>query len=334
MSTRLFGIRDWTFQYSHSLGRNEYAGTGFRYAVDLGEAPGDILYVLNRSYLTRREGIRVSVVTLDEKFLFEFGKFGDRDGEFTWPTAIVLDREEKVYVADEWLNRISIFNKDGEFLRKWGTAGAGPGELNRPAGMALAPDGTLFVTDSRSHRIQKFTVEGKYLGQFGGFGVGPGQLNMPWGIALSGDGLVYVADWRNDRVQVFTSEGKWQASFGRSGDGVGEFNRPNSVALDQDGILYVTDWLNNRVQILNQEGRVIAILEGHSELSRWAKDKLTSNPEMVRQRAIAMAGDPSFERKFRHPSAVKVDGQNRILIFDQLSSRIQVYMKRKTPVLV
>ena len=30
MSTHFFGLTDWTFSYSHSLGRNEYAGTGFR----------------------------------------------------------------------------------------------------------------------------------------------------------------------------------------------------------------------------------------------------------------------------------------------------------------
>ena len=28
MSTHFFGIKDWTFAYSHSVGRNEFAGTG------------------------------------------------------------------------------------------------------------------------------------------------------------------------------------------------------------------------------------------------------------------------------------------------------------------
>ena len=30
MSTHFFGLTDWTFSYSHSIGRNEFAGTGFR----------------------------------------------------------------------------------------------------------------------------------------------------------------------------------------------------------------------------------------------------------------------------------------------------------------
>jgi hypothetical protein len=28
MSTHFFGIKDWTFPYSHSVGRNEFAGRG------------------------------------------------------------------------------------------------------------------------------------------------------------------------------------------------------------------------------------------------------------------------------------------------------------------
>ena len=125
MSTHFFGLTDWTFSYSHSIGRNEFAGTGFRNPVDLALGADDVVYVLNRSYETRPDGIRVSVCTLNEEYISEFGSNGEGDGQFTWPTAIALDKDENVYVADEWLNRISIFNKTGEYLRKWGTSGSG-----------------------------------------------------------------------------------------------------------------------------------------------------------------------------------------------------------------
>jgi sugar lactone lactonase YvrE len=335
MSTHFFGLKDWTFQYSHSIGRNEFAGTGFRNAVDLALAADDVAYVLNRSYETRPDGVHISVVTLDEHYISDFGSYGEGDGQFVWPTSIAIDSKTNIYIADEWLNRISVHNKDGEFLRKWGRAGSGPGELDRPAGLAISDDDTMYLTDSRNHRVQKFTLNGEYLGQFGSFGNGPGQLNMPWGIALDKDGNVFVADWRNDRIQQFTADGQWQASFGRSGSGVGEFNRPNGVAVDQDGIIYVTDWLNNRVQILNRDGRFVTALYGDHQLSQWGKDKLLSNPDMIRQRAIALTSDlGSFEKNFRHPCAVKVDQQNRIVVIDHINGRLQVYVKRQTPVLV
>src|SRR5262245_35503303 len=80
MSTHFFGIKDWTFAYSHSVGRNEFAGTGFRNPVDLALASDDVVYVINRSYEYRRDGIHVSVVTLNEEYVTEFGTGGEEDG--------------------------------------------------------------------------------------------------------------------------------------------------------------------------------------------------------------------------------------------------------------
>lgn len=335
MSTHFFGIRDWTFAYSHSVGRNEFAGTGFRNPLDLALGANDVVYVVNRSYENRPDGIRITVCTLSEEFIREFGSYGEGDGEFVWPTGIALDADEKVYVTDEWLNRVSIFSKDGEFLGKWGRPGSGDGELQGPAGIAISPDGTMFLVDSKNHRVQKFTLDGRYLGQFGGFGKGPGQFNLPWGIALDHEGLVYVADWRNDRIQKLTPEGEWLATFGRSGKGIGQFNRPSGVAVDQDGEIYVADRQNDRVQILAPDGRFIAALTGDHQLSKWGKEKLLSNPDMIRQRALAMAHDHgAFEKSFSHPCAVRVDDQNRIAVLDSTRGRIQVYTKSRDPVLV
>src|SRR4029453_14460034 len=305
MSTHFFGIKDWTFSYSHSVGRNEFAGTGFRNPVDLALGANDVVYVLNRSYENRPDGVRITVGTLNEEDNKEFGSYGEGDGQLFWPTSIALDAGGNVYVADEWLNRISIFDKDGTFLSKWGTPGSGNGELNGPAGLAIGHD-TLFLTDSRNNRVQMFTLDGKYLGQFGSFGSGQGEFNMPWGIGLDKDGMVYVADWRNDRIQKFTPDGRWQASFGSSGSGVGQFHRPSGVAVDKDGEIYVADRQNDRVQILAPDGRFIAALTGDHQLSTWGKEKLLSNPDMIRQRALAMAQDHgAFEKSFSHPCAVR-----------------------------
>lgn len=334
MSTHFFGIKDWTFAYSYSVGRNEFAGTGFRNPVDLALGANDVVYVLNRSYENRPDGVRVTMCTLTEDYIREFGSYGEGDGEFVWPTAIALDAAGKVYVADEWLNRISIFDQDGTFQSKWGKAGSGNGELNRPAGLAISDD-TLFVTDSCNHRVQTFSLDGKYQSQFGSFGSGPGQLNMPWGIGLGPDDMVYVADWRNDRIQKFTADGQWQASFGSSGSGVGQFNRPSGVAVDQDGEIYIADRQNNRVQVLAPSGRFLTAFSGDSQLSKWGREKLQSNPDMIRQRSLAAANDHGvFEKSFENPCAVRVDDQYRIAVLDHTRGRIQVYSKSKDPVLV
>ena len=334
MSTHFFGLNQRTFVYSHSLGRNEFSGDGFRNPVDMVIGEGDVAYVLNRSYEQRPDGVHVTMMTLNEEYITEFSSYGEDEGQHVWPTSIAFDAKGNVYTADEWLNRISIFDKDGEFLSSWGKAGSGDGELDRPAGIAISGDGTLFVTDSRNHRVQKFSLDGQFKGKFGSFGDGPGQFNLPWGIALDKDGQVFVADWRNDRIQQFTADGEWQMSFGQSGSGVGQFNRPNSVCVDGDGDIYVADWLNDRVQVFSPEGRFVTQMFGDNEMSKRAKDKLLSNPDHIRQRALAYANNPSFEQNLCHPTAVKIDRQGRVCILDPQRGRIQIYTKTHDPVLV
>ena len=334
MSAHLFGLTDRTFAYSHSLGRNEFAGTGFRNPVDVAVTTDGTAYVMNRSREDRPDGLRISVVTLEEEYITEFASYGHGDGLFVWPSSIALDDKNNVYVADEWLNRITIFNNDGEFLGKWGKAGTGDGELNHPAGIAISGD-TLLLTDSHNNRVQRFGLDGAFQGKFGSFGSGHGQFNLPWGISIDQQGLVYVADWRNDRIQQFTIDGEWQASFGQSGTNIGQFKRPASVCTDDDGDIYVADWQNNRVQVLSPDGRFVAQMRGDNVLSRWGKEKLVSNPDMLRQRSIAFANDGgSFERGFAQPCAVKIDNKGRLVVVENWSGRIQIYVKSKEPVLV
>ncbi len=333
MSTHFFGLNQRAYTYSHSVGRNEFSGTGFRNPVDVAISDNGVAYVLNRAYENRPDGVHVTMMTLDEEYITEFSSFGEAQGQVVWPTSIALDGQGKVYVADEWLNRISIFDKDGEFLSSWGNAGSGDGEIDRPAGIVIGGDGTMFLTDSRNHRVQKFSLDGQFKGKFGSFGDGPGQFNMPWGIALDKEGQLFVADWRNDRIQQFTADGEWQASVGQSGSNAGQFNRPNSVCVDDDGDIYVSDWLNNRVQVLDRDGRYVTAMYGDHELSQSGKEKLLANPDMIRQRALAIAHDPGFDQHFSHPTAVKIDRQGRVVVLDSDRGRIQVYTKSKDPVL-
>jgi hypothetical protein len=95
------------------------------------------------------------------------------------------------------------------------------------------------------------------------------------------------------------------------------------------------DRQNDRLQVLAPDGRFIAALTGDHQLSTWGKEKLLSNPDMIRQRALAMANDHgAFEKSFSHPCAVRVDDDCRIAVLDSTRGRIQVYTKSRDPVLV
>lgn len=326
-----------TFQYSHTIGRQETrGGNGFFHPVAVARGEGNRLYVLNRGTETPVfwPCKRVTICTIDEEYL---GQFGEKippekadasapDGTFFWPTSIALDSQGNAYVADEWLNRISIFTKDGDWIGKWGTPGARDGELNRPSGLAFDAHDNLYLVDSRNNRVQVFTKEGKFLCTWGSRGSGDGEFNVPWGIDIDKHGDVYVADWRNDRIQKFTPDGRLLLKFGTSGQGDGEFNRPTGIAVDKDGTIYVTDFKNDRLQVFGPDGSFITKLTGEATVSKWGKEKLDANAEMWLQRQKAQ-GLP-LEKKFWGPIAVEVDAEERIFVAETVRSRVQVYRKQ------
>ena len=327
MTSVLFGVKDRAFQYSHTIGRFTFFGGGFRHPMDIAIGKDGVMYVPNRSRQDVPEGVRVTLFTLDEEYLSQFGTFGEADGEFVWPVSIALDRDENVYVADQWLNRISIFDKSGEFLDKWGVGGSGDGQLNQPFGMAFDSENDLHVVDSRNSRVQKFTKDGRFLAKWGEYGSGPCQFNLPWGIAIDQEDNIYVADWNNHRIQKLTPDGEYLAEFGSHGTGVGEFHCPSGVAVDRDGDIYVADWGNHRVQAFTPDGRHITTLTGDGTISKWGELTLAASPDKAWQRKLVRNLEP--ERQFWNPVAVRVDSQNRLLVADCMRHRIQVYQKTR-----
>jgi DNA-binding beta-propeller fold protein YncE len=331
MATQIHPVQ---LQYSHTIGRAEFSGPGFRVPVGIARGAGDRLYVLSRAYENRPDGKRVTICTVGEEYISEFGRGVSAeqaeteapDGRFMWPTAIALDKAGNVYVSDEWYNRISIFTEDGDWVGKWGTPGAGNGELNRPSGMAFDADDHLYIVDSLNSRVQKFTKDGRFLLTWGKAGGGEGEFNMPWGIEVDAEGDVYVTDWRNDRVQKFTADGHFLMQFGTSGAGDGELRRPTGIAVDRAGVIYVADWRNDRVQVFDGDGNFVTKLLGEATMSKWGQEKLNASPEMWIQRQRAQGLER--EKQFWGPTAIEVDDENRIFVADSVRSRIQVYRKQ------
>ena len=328
-----------TFQYTHTIGRQEVlSGNGFFIPVAITRGKDNLLYVLSRGSETPAffPCKRVTVFTVEEELIREFGRKVEPenstreltpDGSFMWPTAVALDSENNVYVADEWLNRISVFTKEGEWIGKWGEPGDADGEINCPSGLAFDGNDNLYLVDSRNNRVQIFNKEGKFLSKWGTAGSGDGELNIPWGIEIDRNGDVFLADWRNDRIQKFTPDGRFLMKFGTSGHGDGEFNRPTGVAVDKDGIIYVTDFKNDRLQVFDGDGQFITKLAGEATLSKWGKERVDLDPLAPRAREEAQ-GLEEREKPFQGPIAVEVDDEGRIFVVECARHRLQVFRKQ------
>ncbi|MBM3933554.1 MAG: hypothetical protein FJ319_04515 [SAR202 cluster bacterium] len=338
----LTAIAGRTWVFSHAIGRTtvEHNGNtgGYIFPCDFTLAPNETLYVLSRGYdhetfpdtgvdLSRRVG----KVGIDQ---FHYGDFGRNS--FVWPSGIAYSKDDKVYVADEFLNKVLIFAPErfvpfpdyipgGEHIGEWGIAGGAPGELNAPVGINFDANNDLYVVDSRNHRVQKFSSDGKYIRSFGSEGTGPGQLKKPWGLTIDRAGDVYVADWGNNRVQKFTADGKHIATFGSTAEDGGDLNHPSDVAVDADGDVYVTDWGNRRVQIYEKNGDIIGALYGDaSTFSKAAEVIVYRDPETIK--GYYRAGDLTPMARFGRPLAVQADDKGRIIVSDQ-RNRLHVYTK-------
>ena len=326
-----FGLK-----YSHTLGIAAMEGRGFSNPVDLTISSAGRIYVLSRTNPAQTYGIRVGICNLESDYFGDFGAYGSGDGEFIWPTALASDRDDNVYLADEFNHRITAYDSDGAYLHKWGGEGRGDGQIDGPSGLVFDANGDLYVADSRNHRVQKFTPDGGFVSSFGAEGSEDGRLTLPWGLATSVSGDVYVADWGNDRVQVFSAEGEFIASYGSSGDG--QLRRPSSVAVDPQGYIYVADWGNERVQVLDPDGGFVLKLRGEATLSKWADEFYEANPDekAARQRAdllpkLAEEVDSPYEesarieRYFWGPASVKLDNEGRLYVTETNRHRVQVY---------
>ncbi len=118
--------------------------------VDVAVGPDDFVWIIDK--------IRVYKYSPDGKFLSSWGTRGSKDGEFSNPKAIEIDKFGFIYIADTVNKRIQKFDGDGKFITKWGEAGSGIGKFILPSGIAVDKDGLVYVTDSSNHRIQVFRI--------------------------------------------------------------------------------------------------------------------------------------------------------------------------------
>ena len=319
------GRRAWI--YSHNIGRYGEAGTGWAMPIAVASAKDGVLFVADKGYDIAPVQ-RISKITVDHEFIADIGRGGDGEGQFRLIADVILDREENVYVSDEWLNRITVFDKDGTLLKTWGDAGEGEGQLNGPSGLAFDPDENLIVVNGHNSRVQKFSREGRYLSGFGRKGSAEGDLDTPWGIASDNNGDIYAADWNNHRVQKFSADGMHLLTFGHAGSGPGSLRHPSDVAVDGDGDVYVVDWMNERVVIYDSEAKPLTYLHGDAtDVSPWAQMTLDANPDMTRR--LRQVYNLADQRKpFRMPVGCDFDQRtNRLIVCDTQRSRLQVYQK-------
>ena len=150
-----------------------------------------------------------------------WGERGTGPGQFNLPHAIVIDRNDRVYVGDRSNRRIQVFDTGGRFLRMFTIdvpipPGTRPVNGNTPTGERAAaaigapnsicitpgPTQVLFVGESTfPGRLFKVSLEGRVLGVLGRSGRQLKQFSGVHQLACPSETEVYAAETSNWRVQ-------------------------------------------------------------------------------------------------------------------------------------
>jgi len=181
--------------------------------------------------------------------MFEGGR-GAAKGEFDSPTAIAVDRNGNVLVADTGNGRIEKFSPTGTFVTVIG-------QFEAPNGIAIDRGGNIYVAEIGSkHRVQKLAPDGRFIAEWKG--PEPGFYG-PRRITVGPDDSIYVVDSGRNRIVKFNPDGQVLASWGSEGSGDGQFKGVSSVAVDpMNNKLYVADPLNSRIQVFDSNGKFLA----------------------------------------------------------------------------
>ncbi len=130
-----------------TLGKPGVAGT----THDTFNAPSDILVAPNGDiFVADGHGgdtnARIVKFNKDGKFIKEWGKKGNKPGEFNTPHNLAMDSAGRLFVADRSNNRIQVFDQDGKYLFEWQ-------QFGRPSGLFIDKHDTLYVADNSPDEI-------------------------------------------------------------------------------------------------------------------------------------------------------------------------------------
>lgn len=191
------------------------------------------------------------------------------------PTALAVDEEDNLYIADTGNSLIRKLNPRGIITTVAGTGQTGRAEdgilatravLNRPEGIAVIGK-QLFIADTQNSVIRVVDAQGiiRTLAGMGELGMNSentstslAQFNQPSDFVADKQGNLYVVDARNSviryidvrrgEISIFAGN-RAQGYGGDGGDALfAQFNLPGGITIDNENNLYISDSYNHVIR--------------------------------------------------------------------------------------
>ena len=181
-----------------------------------------------------------------------------------FPSSMVFDTNNLLYVSDSKLGHIKVLNMSGELVRIIGNGdfafptgiafdkknnrilvaehgGVGPDVQKCGDGM-MAPRGPVL-------KIYAYDLDGNLLTSFGCFGYEDGLFYRVQGLTVSENGLIYAVDPTLKRISVFEENGVFLNKFGEEGGG--QLNMPMDIAFNSQNKAFVSSMNNSKIEIFD-----------------------------------------------------------------------------------
>lgn len=266
-------------------------------------------------------------------------RFGGDEGpateaRFNFPTAIAVDEDGHLYIADTMNHRIRRIDARTGLVSTLAGVGqprcsgdGGPSVkagLNEPAALAVHRS-RLYIADQSNNRVRVIDLATGVVSTFAGTGTagynGDGMpaveasLAGPSGLAVGSDGMLYIADTFNGRIRaVNLTTGTISTVVGDGGEyryqgpleaPSASLSRPSSIALDRAGNVLFTDSDNHLIR-------------------RWER----ASGRIERVAGIGQAGDggdggPALHAALSYPFGIVVDRIGHLLVADTFNHRIR-----------
>lgn len=271
------------------------------------------------------------------------------DQPMTMPTAVVVDHNGRILVADGVNNRIVCFRPDGTF--DGSITSVGQAQLRNPIGLAVDSQNRLWIADTGKHRLVVAAPDASLVQTIDLPDSGAGHAADPTAVAVTPDGRrTYIVDNDNDRLLVRDNQTGLFVSLGSLGRALGQFEYPFSVCLGSDGYVFVCEAVGARIQTISPEDRWAGQISGwgielgqlyrpkgiatdaHDRL--FVSDSTLSVIQVFGPRGTIdgiLTGPDGMPLRFEHPMGICFDQHGLLYIVELRANRVAVVSISQAP---
>ncbi len=256
-----------------------------------------------------------------------------RDASLNFPTAVAVDIDGNIYIADTLNHRIRMVEAATGIIRTIAGTGqarysgdGGPAisaSLQEPAAIVVDGRDRLYIADQSNNRVRAVdlgtgvisTIVGNGSAAYNGDGIPAVEASLagPSGLALGWDGLLYIADTFNGRIRMVdlktgtirTAAGNGGEYRFQDGDESASVSRPYGIAVDRQGNIFLTDSDSHLLRVYDKARSVTCRVAGNGTAS------------------FSGDGGPADVSAFSYPFGVVLDDGGVIFVADTFNHRVR-----------